>query len=69
MRQGGERHELRLERNCGIVGAQACAELGGAGPRVGAPVLVLILVLAALGMWLVTWAIGLNQGDVPGITQ
>ena len=28
-----------------------------------------LLVLMALGTWLVTWAIGLSRGNIPGITE
>lgn len=31
--------------------------------------LVLLLVLMALGTWLVTWSMGLAKGQVPGITE
>lgn len=31
--------------------------------------LLFLLVLMALGTWLVTWAMGLANGNVPGITE
>lgn len=31
--------------------------------------LLILLVLMALGTWLVTWALGLAEGNVPGITE